>query len=138
MVTNMSIPVELPNLPEVMTRYRCAYLPTASAHGAPHAVAVVPMLKGSELVIDSNGRRTRVNLLKQPAVGLVWPPQEESGYSLIVDGQAVPNGERLQITPIRAVLHRPARRPGPMEPGACGSDCLALQVPTVATGTALP
>ena len=57
MVTNMSIPVELQNLAEVMTRYRFAYLLTACAHGAPHAVAVVPMLEGSVLVIDGIGRR---------------------------------------------------------------------------------
>jgi len=138
MVTNMSIPVELQNLAEIMTQYRFAYLLTASAHGAPHAVAVVPMLEGSVLVIDGIGRRTRDNLIQQPAVGLVWPPREESDYSLIVDGQAAPDGEMLRITPNRAVLHRPARRPEPIEQGACGSDCVELKVPTVATDVGLP
>jgi hypothetical protein len=134
MVTNMSIPVELQNLAEVMTRYRFAYLLTSSAHGAPHAVAVVPMLEGSVLVIDGIGRRTRSNLIQQPAVGLIWPPREESDYSLIVDGQAAPDGEMLRITPSRAVLHRPARRPDRIEQGACGSDCVELKVPTDSLG----
>lgn len=129
MVMNMSIPVELPKLAEIMARYRFAYLLTASAHGAPHAVATVPMLEDGILMLDSVGRRTRENLLAQPAVGLVWPPQAEADYSLIVDGQAAMDGETLRITPTRAVLHRPARRPGPVEQDACASDCLELQVP---------
>lgn len=137
MVTDMSIPVELPDLAETMTRYRFAYLLTASAHGAPHAVAVVPTLEGSVLVIDGIGRRTRDNLLEQPAVGLVWPPREERDYSLIVDGQAALEGELLRITPTRAVLHRPARRPGPVEQGACGSDCAELRLPGAATSAGL-
>src|SRR5690606_7005418 len=84
MVMNMSIPVELPKLAEIMARYRFAYLLTASAHGAPHAVATVPMLEDGILMLDGVGRRTRENLLAQPAVGLVWPPQAEADYSLIV------------------------------------------------------
>lgn len=129
MATNMSIPVELPQLADAMSRYRFAYLLTASAHGAPHAVAVSPTLQGSVLVIGNIGRRTRANLLQQPAVALVWPPQDASDYSLIVDGHAAPDGETLRITPTRAVLHRPAPGADTKEPGACGSDCVELQVP---------
>ena len=113
MVTTMSIPVELQNLAEVMTRYRFAYLLTASAHGAPHAVAVVPILEGSVLAIDGIGRRTRNNLIQQPAVGLIWPPREEADCSLIVDGQAAPDGEMLRITPSRAVSAAPGSCPSP-------------------------
>lgn len=127
----MSIPVELPTLRDVMARYRFAYLLTGSAQGAPHAVAVTPVLEGGVLVIDGVGRRSRENLLARPAVGLVWPPAFASDYSLIVDGQAAMEDESLRIAPTRAVLHRPAPRApqAPAEPGACGSDCMQLPLP---------
>jgi hypothetical protein len=125
----MSIPVELPGLPEVMARYRFAYLLTGTAEGAPHAVAVTPRLEGGVLVIDGIGRRSRANLLARPDVGLVWPPASESDYSLIVDGQAAMDGESLRIAPTRAVLHRPAPGAKPVAAEGCGSDCMALALP---------
>lgn len=125
----MSIPVELSTLAEVMARYRFAYLLTSAAQGAPHAVAVVPVLQEGRLLIDAVGRRTRENLLARPAVGLVWPPAAENDYSLIVDGQATLSGDVLQIAPTRAVLHRPAPRAEAAAPGTCGSDCVELKLP---------
>jgi hypothetical protein len=122
----MSIPVELSKLAEAMTRYRFAYLLTASEHGAPHALAVTPVLQGGELVVKEAGRRTRDNVQQRPDVALVWPPQSESDYSLIVDGPAVVAGAGLRITPARAVLHRPAPSREPAAPGACGSDCVEI------------
>ncbi|MGE0798867.1 MAG: pyridoxamine 5'-phosphate oxidase family protein [Lautropia sp.] len=122
----MSIPVELPGLAEVMARYRFAYLLTTNADGAPHAVAMSPVLDGGALVVNGIGRRTRENLLARPAVGLVWPPLSEADYSLIVDGRAAMDGDSLRVTPTRAVLHRPVPRPGPVAPGGCGSDCVEL------------
>ena len=124
----MSIAVELHDLGQALARYRFAYLLTSSAPGAaPHAVAVSARLQDGVLLIDGAGRRTRDNALQRPAVGLVWPPAEVSEYSLIVDGQAAVDGERLRITPTRAVLHRPAPRPAePAAPGSCGSDCVEL------------
>lgn len=128
----MSIPVELDTLADVMARYRFAYLLTAGAQGAPHAVAVVPALEDGVLVLEGIGRRTRENVRAQPAVSLVWPPQSASEYSLIVDGQAAWDEEMLRIAPARAVLHRPAPRPGPAAQGACGSDCVELKLPASA------
>lgn len=122
----MSIPVDLSKLAEVMGRYRFAYLLTASERGAPHAVAVSPVLQGGELVVDETGRRTRDNAGQRPDVALVWPPQSESDYSLIVDGRAVAAGSGLRIAPVRAVLHRPAPASEPAAPGACGSDCVEI------------
>ena len=124
----MSIPVELPALAEVMARYSFAYLLTGSAHGAPHAVAVIPILEGGVLVVDGVGLRTRQNLLARPDVGLVWPPQSVSEYSLIVDGHAAMEGEAVRIAPVRAVLHRPAPGPGSVAPGGCVSDCVELNL----------
>ena len=122
----MSIPVELSSLAEAMARYRFAYLLTASPKGAPHAVAVTPALQGGELVIGGVGRRTRENAQQQSAVGLVWPPQSEADYSLIVDGTATAAGELLRIAPTRAVLHRPAPSPQAKASGGCASDCVEI------------
>jgi hypothetical protein len=78
--------------------------------------------------VNGIGRRTRENALARPAVGVIWPPQSEADYSLIVDGQAVVTGDSLRITPTRAVLHRPAPAPEPTVPGVCGSDCMELDL----------
>ncbi|HEX4987116.1 MAG TPA: hypothetical protein VFV71_13720 [Burkholderiales bacterium] len=124
----MSIPVELSGLASVIARYRFAYLMTTNARGAPHAVAVSAALENGELVVRGVGRRTRENALERPAVGLVWPPQSESDYSLIVDGRAVVAGDLLRIAPSRAVLHRPAPPRQPDVTGACGSDCVEIDL----------
>jgi hypothetical protein len=122
----MTIPVDLSKLAEALERYRFAYLLTASEHGAPHAVAVTPVLQDGALVVHETGRRTRDNAVQRPDVALVWPPQSEADYSLIVDGRAAAAGNGLRIAPARAVLHRPAPAPQPAAPGACGSDCVEL------------
>ncbi|HEX6016542.1 MAG TPA: hypothetical protein VFZ28_00425 [Burkholderiaceae bacterium] len=124
----MSIPVEFSNLASEIARYRFAYLMTTNGDGAPHAVAVFAGLQGGEVVVDGIGRRTRENALQRPVVGLVWPPQSEAGYSLIVDGQAAVVGASMRISPSRAVLHRPAPLPEPKPPGTCTSDCVELDL----------
>ncbi|WHZ11317.1 MAG: hypothetical protein OJF60_001756 [Burkholderiaceae bacterium] len=130
----MSIPVELASLAGAIARFRFAYLMTANPKGAPHAVAVVPVLRAGELVVNDVGRRTRENAQQQSAVGLVWPPQSESDYSLIVDGTAAVSGESLRITPTRAVLHRPAPTPQSTAPGGCASDCVEIEPGAGAAG----
>ena len=122
----MSIPVDLSKLAETIARYRFAYLLTSSEQGAPHALAVNAVLQGDELVIAEAGRRTRENAQQRPDVALVWPPQSESEYSLIVDGRAVVAEGGLRIAPVRAVLHRPTAPRQPATPGACGSDCVEI------------
>lgn len=124
----MSIPVELSGLAEALERYRFAYLMTAGAIGAPHAVAVTPTLLNGELVIEGTGNRTRANAQERSSVGMVWPPVEEGGYSLIVDGEARMDGEQLRIQPQRAVLHRPAPAPQSKAANGCASDCVELSL----------
>lgn len=123
-----SIPVETSNLADVIARYRYAYLMTTTANGAPHAVAVFAVLQDGALIVDRIGRRTRENALARPAVGLVWPPESADDYSLIVDGHAEVVGEQMRIVPTRAVLHRSAPSPRPPASGACGSDCVELEM----------
>ena len=60
---------------------------------------------------------------------LSWPPLSQAEYTLIADGSAAVEGECMRITPTRAVLHRPAPAPDPVAPGACGSDCVELDLP---------
>ncbi|MDN5848347.1 MAG: hypothetical protein L0H63_01740 [Nitrococcus sp.] len=127
----MSIQVELSDLAVTVARYRFAYLLTVSDESLPHALAVTPAVDGDALTVDGIGRHTQNNLLARPGVTLVWPPESVDEYSLIVDGQAAASGEKsVRITPIRAVLHRPAPRPGPVAEGACGSDCVELPLRT--------
>jgi hypothetical protein len=61
-------------------------------------------------------------------VSLLYPVRTPGDYSLIVDGTATIVGDgdtpRLQITPTKAVLHRPAAQPDPSS--ACGADCVPL------------
>jgi hypothetical protein len=80
------------------------------------------------------GRRSRENLLARPRVSLVWPPEAIDGHSLIVDGVATLEGESLRILPQRAVLHRPAAGPAPAPAGACGSDCMEVELPVRPAG----
>ncbi len=131
----MSIPVELSQLADALTRYRYAYLMTSPEQGAPHAVAVYAAIDGDALAVNDAGRRTRANAQARPAVALVWPPGEEGGYSLIVDGLADVQGEQLRITPTRAVLHRSAPAPAPQAQaeGGCTSDCVELDLKPCAT-----
>ena len=123
----MSIPVELSDLAQAITRYRYAYLLTGTDHGAPHAVAVSPVLQGGALLIQGVGRRTGKNLQSRPEVGLVWPPATVEEYSLIVDGKASVEDGQIRIQPTRAVLHRPAPSPEPKPAGSCISDCVELK-----------
>lgn len=130
----MSIQVELSDLADTVARYRFAYLLTVGAAGPPHAVAILPKLDNGVFTVAGLGRRTRDNLRTHPAITLVWPPASLDEYSLIVDGKAAMHGETTRITPMRAVLHRPAPRSEPVTEGACGSDCVELPLPAGSSG----
>ena len=111
----MSIRVELSELHEIAARQMSfAYLLTVSDDESAHAVAITPHV-GDGVVTCSVGNRSTQNALARPNVSLLWPPAEPGDYSLIVDGRASLDGSMMEITPQRAVRHRPA-------PGG-GSDC---------------
>ncbi|MEM9036308.1 MAG: hypothetical protein AAGA99_19195 [Actinomycetota bacterium] len=125
----MSIPVDLDALADTITeRGPVAYFLTGGPDGRPHAThATVEMADG--VIRVPAGRKTARNAGDRPAVSLLWPPSEEGGYSLIVDGDAVVEGTAGEdavavVTPTFAVLHRPAdHAPAEGDAGACGSDC---------------
>ena len=63
-------------------------------------------------LVAGAGRSTSANATARPLVSMLWPPYEPDGYSLIVDGEASLDGDRLLLAPGRAVLHRPKAGPG--------------------------
>jgi hypothetical protein len=122
-VDRVSIPVEIGNLLAALKGFGSGYLLTTT-EGRVKVVTVDPSGGDSGLRINSPGRGTMVNLAANPAVTLVFPPLERRGYTLLVDGTALADGDDVVVTPTSAVLHRPATHAdGPMPPDGCGHDC---------------
>ena len=118
----MSIPVAIPDLAAAITEYGFAYLLTVRDDLRAHIVAVTPAWEGERLVMDVGGGTAR-NATSRPAVSLCYPPVQEGGYSLIIDGDAEVDGDSgLSFTPTGAVLHRPAVG-GRGGSTGCGNDC---------------
>jgi hypothetical protein len=123
----MSVKVDLDELAATMRDYRFAYLLTVSDDQRAHAVAVTPVVADGVLTLDGLGNRTLANLTARPQVTLLFPPAAPGGYSLIVDGRAEDGAERsAQVTPSRAVLHRPADHGTPSGATGCGNDCVPV------------
>jgi hypothetical protein len=119
---DMSIPVAIPDLEAATAEYGWAYLLTVRDDQRPHVVAVSPVWSDGALVIDV-GRGTAHNAAERGAVTLCYPPVDDGGYSLIVDGDASVVEQTVRFAPTTAVLHRPA---GPGFEGSstgCGNDC---------------
>ena len=125
----MSIPVDVAALGRVLASYGAGYLITVGADGAPKVVTVEPTVLTGVLVVPVPGKGSLANVAARPAATLVFPPPEERGFTLLVDGTAVPDGDDLRIESTSAVLHRPAAHsdgpPAPAGVGAsdCGNDC---------------
>lgn len=103
----VSIAVDLDDLAAATAQYGFAYLLTVGDDGRPHAVALRPIADGCDLTV-AVGQRTAANAAARPAVALVYPPSNEGGMSLVIDGTAAARDGTLVITATRAVLHRAA------------------------------
>lgn len=115
----MSIPVELERLQQEVARFGSSpYLLTVSDDGRPHATVVTVAWRGEALAAGV-GRRSAGNVAERADVSLLWPPVDDEGFSLIIDGRATVDGEQVLVQPERAILHR-QRADGP------GSDCVRL------------
>jgi hypothetical protein len=105
-----------------------AYVMTVSADGCPHVTYARVRWEGDGLTAEV-GTRTALNAQAKPMVTLLFAVRNDYDYSLIVDGSAAvePGGQRLFLTPTRAVLHRPGL---PADPASsCGADCVPLFSP---------
>lgn len=119
----MSVPVDLDALrTQVAERRVTPFLVTTGPDGRPHTVSVALSWDGDALTAPA-GTKTARNAAAQPAVCLLWPADEVGDYALICDANAQVHGEgeeaHLQLTPIKAVLHRPAEQPSQVSPEAC-------------------
>jgi hypothetical protein len=128
----MSVPVPLLRLrTAVEERGASGYLLTVCSDGSPHAVHTPVRWEGDTIVADV-GKRSAANAAARPSVSLLFPVRGEGDYSLIVDGTAAvapsDGGERVCVTPTRAVLHRPAVAPDPSS--SCSADCVPLLAAT--------
>ena len=104
----MSIRVELADLAgAVAEQAPFAYLLTVSDDARTHIVAVVPHIDGGVVACEA-GRSSCANARARRDVVLLWPPARTDDFSLIVDGAATVDGERITIAPTGAVKHRPA------------------------------
>jgi hypothetical protein len=105
-----------------------AYVITVGDGGAPHVVHAEVTVDPDGLVAEV-GTRTASNARARGHVSLLYSARHAQDYSLIVDAVATPapsgDGERLRLTPTRAVLHRPGPAATPSA-STCGSDCIPI------------
>jgi hypothetical protein len=119
----MSLPVAIDDLAAATAEYGWAYLLTVRDDLRPHVVAVSPVWDGDDLVIEV-GRGTARNAAVRSSISLCYPPVDDGGYSLIVDGDAaVVDDTTVRLTPSGAVLHRPAPSGAATSSTGCASDC---------------
>ncbi len=104
----MSVKVDLDRLSGTLADFTFAYLVTVGDDFRAHTVAVSPVLSGGTFDVGPVGNGTRRNTSAHPDVTLVWPPHDPGGHTLIVDGRGRVDGDAVTVTPVGAVLHRPA------------------------------
>jgi hypothetical protein len=121
----MSIPVDVSKLAVELDRYGAsAFVLTVRDDSTPHVAQVTLSVEGGTLRCPASRTAAR-NVVDRPSMSILWPPFEEGGYSMIVDGECAVDGDDLVITPTNGVLHRPAPAPEGSE-ADCGSDCAPL------------
>ena len=103
----MSIAVPLDELAERLTQFPWGYLVTVRDDGRAQSLAVPTQLVDGALVATV-GKGTATNASSRPNVTMLFPGTDGAEFSLIVDGDAQVDGDRIAVTPTWAVLHRPA------------------------------
>ncbi|HET7740198.1 MAG TPA: pyridoxamine 5'-phosphate oxidase family protein [Mycobacterium sp.] len=121
----MSIKVDLDRLSDALSDFGLGYLITVGDDFRAHTVSIDTVISDGVFNIDHIGNTTRRNVIEHADVTLLWPPREQGGYSLIVDGRGEVHGDGLCATPTRAVLHRSATPRAPSASG-CAEDCMPL------------
>lgn len=103
----MSIPVEVERLAATLADFDAGYLLTTGDHRVK-AVSTAPAYVDGVLRATAPGRGSVANVAANPVVTLLYPPRQAPGFSLLVDGTAVVDGDDVVVTPTSAVLHKPA------------------------------
>jgi hypothetical protein len=121
----VSIEVAAEELAKTVDGFAIAYLLTIGDRPRPHVGAVTTTVADGVVQVQAVGRTALRDVIGHDAVTLLWPPSDPGGYSLIVDGTATVVGDRIDVVPQRAVLHRPAPSTQRAD-GSCSSDCVEL------------
>src|SRR6478609_9498511 len=101
----MSVVVELADIPERLADFDRGYLLT-TRDGLVKAVSVRASAEDGTLLVATPGRGSVANVGANPAVTLLFPPPENPGMTLLVDGTAAAEGDDVRVTPTGAVLHQ--------------------------------
>jgi hypothetical protein len=101
----MSIPVDLADLPKTLADFGRGYLLT-TAEGRVKAVSVRVSAVDGALRVATPGRGSVANIGVNPVVTLLFPPQEDGGFTLLVDGSAAVDHDDVVVTPRSAILHK--------------------------------
>jgi len=104
----MSVKVDLDRLADTLTDFPFGYLVTVGDDYRAHTVAVSPAFADGAFAVGAVGKHTRANVSQHADVTIVWPPRQDGGYTLIVDGRGRLTDDALHVEPTRAVLHRSA------------------------------
>ncbi|MFC7494491.1 MULTISPECIES: pyridoxamine 5'-phosphate oxidase [unclassified Nocardioides] len=102
----MSVVVDLADLPEQLKAFDRGYLLTAK-DGLVKAVSVRAVAEDGALRVPAPGRGSVANVGANPSVTLLFPPLDNPGMTLLVDGTAAADGDDVRVTPTGAVLHKP-------------------------------
>jgi hypothetical protein len=102
----MSIPVEVADIPQRLREFDRGYLLT-SRDGTVKAVSVRAVPVDGALRVATPGRGSVANVGANPSVTLLFPPLENPGMTLLVDGTATADGDDVVVAPTGAVLHKP-------------------------------
>ncbi len=104
----MSIPVAVDDLAATLDGFGAGHLLSTSTDGRIKAVTVEPTCEDDGvLTIRGPGRGSLANVAANDQVTVLFAPPEPRGFTLLVDGRAVADGEDLAVTVSAAVLHRP-------------------------------
>jgi hypothetical protein len=100
----MSVTVELDALADAVAEHgRVAYVLSVGPD-RPHVLhAALEWVDGTLACAVS--RTLSANVAERPGVTLLWPPTQPGAMSLVVDGVARCEGDRIVIEPVSAILH---------------------------------
>ena len=101
----MSIPVDVADLPKTLEDFDRGYLLTTT-DGRVKAVSVRAVPADGTLRVATPGRGSVANVGANPTVTLLFPPAQNGGLTLLVDGSAVAEGDDVVVTPSSAILHK--------------------------------